>query len=266
MHQVAIYDGAFEVMKARPKMLLTLSLLVTAPMTVLAHLARGDLDRLDLLSAVDGMLVGTSDDATTIFDLVDDRPWGLVAGLGLEMLATFVVGVLVARAVASWYAGDDPSGREVARSVGRRTWPMLGAFAVMLAAQTTGLAVLCIGLVVPLTWFAVLAPVLGVEQLGGRAAVTRSFRLANLGFSRVFGPVIGVIVIDQVVRVALETIPLTLVETFPEPMVEPMQVALAAGVGAVSNVFIAASATLIYLSVRVRSEGLDLELEATDVL
>jgi len=262
MTNVAIYDGAFEVLKARPRLLFGLSLAITAPVVVVARLVRGEAVRLDLASFVDA--AGGSEGS--VFSLIDQRPWSLVLGLGLEMLATFIVGVVVARAVASWYAGEDPSARVLARSVAARTWPLLGAFAVMVASKAVGLAVLCVGLVLPLTWFALLAPVIGVEQLGGWQAVTRSFRLVNLRFGRVLAPVVGIIVIDQTVRLALETIPRAVIGDLPGPLVEPLLVALMAVVGAVSNIVIGAAAVLIYLSVRVSTEGLDLELEATDVL
>lgn len=259
-----IYDGAFEVLKVRPKVLLGSAAAVVVPVQAAATLLRGGPYHHDLLTVLVATIDGDARaEAALGLGGAGSAAGSLVGGL-LEMVATFLVGVLVAGTVAAWYAGADPGVRPVLRDALRRPVALLVAFVVMALAQTAGALVLCVGIVLPLTWFSVLAPVIGVERLGAGDALRRSYALVNRRFLAVAGLVLGMTLIDQLVRFALVALPWMLADGLPDVAATGVRVAATTVAATISAVFVAASCTLVYFDLRVRSEGLDIELEATD--
>lgn len=255
-----IYDGAFEVLKTRPRVLLAIAATVVVPTQLLAMWGRGGPYPADVL----GWIVLAGEPESTLATAFEERPAAVWATGALEVLATFLVGVAVATVVGAWYAGRDPGPREVLRAVARRPGPLVVAFVGMALAKVVGVLVLCVGLLLPLAWYAPLAPALAIENLGGGAALKRSFQLANRRVASVVGIVVGMALVDQVLRLSLQAIPWVLADSLPDAATTAVRCVLVLGVSTVSSVFIGAASTLLYLDLRVRTEGLDLELEATD--
>lgn len=257
----AIFDGAFEVMKVRPRVLLGAAALIVVPVQIVAGVLRGGPVHFDLLTA--GIAIVGDDDGAADALWEGTSSGALLGGL-LEMAATFLVGVVLARTVAAWYAGADPAPLAALRDGVRRPGVLIGAFAAMAVAQAVGALVMCVGALVPVTWFCALAPVLGVERLGARAGVTRSFRLVNRRFMGVAGVVVGMSLVDQLLRFSLVAMPWLLADGLPEVAATGVRYAATTLAAVISSVFVAASCALVYFDLRVRSEGLDIELEATD--
>ena len=259
MTPTAVFDAAFEVLKTRPRVLLGAAAVLVVPTQLLSLRARGGARPADLV----GWLAAL-DEGTGINHALETRPAAVWATGLAEMLVTFLVGALVARTVAAWYAGRDPDVREVLRTGLGRPVALAGAFAGMALVQGLGSLVLCIGVVVPLVWYLPLAPTLAVEQLGGAAALRRSYQLASRRLASLLGVVVGMAFVDQVVRLSLEAVPWLLADQLPEVATLVVRTTLVVIVSGVSSVFIGAASTLVYFDLRVRTEGLDLELEATD--
>lgn len=259
----ALYDGAFEILKARPRALLGAVAAVVLPVQAVAYLVRGGPYRLDLLAWA-AWTLETGEDGSALERAFEERAALVWASYGLEVLATFLVGVVVARAVAGWYAGADPTAAAMLRDGLRRPGTLLGSFALSGLAKLVGLAVACVGVLLPAAWFQPLSPTLAVERTGAGASVRRSFQLANRRAGSVMGLAVGVAVVDQVVRLALGFLPWVLAGGLPDVAALAVRVVLVAGIALVSAVFVAGAGTLAYFDLRVRSEGLDLELEATD--
>jgi hypothetical protein len=112
-----------------------------------------------------------------------------------------------------------------------------------------------------MTWFAVVVPVIGVEGVGPWRAMGRSFSLTKRAFASTALTCVLVAVIDLFLRFALTTISLGFGEL-------PAGWAVAAVFNTASRLvtipFVAGCATLLYLDLRVRLEGLDIELAAAD--
>jgi hypothetical protein len=230
------------------------------PVLGLVCWARGGPYRVDLATLV--VAVVTGDEA--FFDGLDRPGLGLALTVVAEMLPLFVVGVFVGRAVAAWYAGSDPGAREVLREGVRRPGATLGAFALATVARGVGGLALCVGALVVTPWLVGAAPVLAVERLGGPGALRRSAALVNRRYFSVLGTVLAVAVVDQFLRVGLLVVPWMVADAVPEVAGEVLRWASVGFAAVVSAVFVAATATLQYLDLRIRTEGLDLELEATE--
>ena len=253
-------DGALDVLAARPRVLLLSAAVPLVPVLAVAFVVRGGPYRMDLAT----WLLSTFDEADPMATALDERAWAVWATAVLETLAVFLVGAVVARVVAAWYAGSDPGPGRALRDGLQRPGALLGAFALLTAAKALGGLVLCVGALVPVVWLAVTAPALAVEQLPARAAVARSYRLVGRRFMPVLGMVLLVAVVDQLLRVALVLIPWLLAGGLPDAAALVVRVLVVTLAGLVSVVFVGGAATLLYLDLRVRTEGLDLELEATD--
>lgn len=253
-------DGALDVLAARPRLLLTCAAVPLVPVLAVAFVVRGGPYRLDLATWV----LSAYDEARPLETAFEERAWAVWATVGLETLAVFLVGAVVARVVASWYAGSDPGPAQALRDGLARPGALLGAFALVSLAKGVGSLVLCIGGAVAVVWLVAVAPALAVEQLGARQAVARSYRLVGRRFLSVVGVVVLVVLVDQLLRVALVLIPWALAGGLPDGAALVVRTAVVVLAGLVSVVFVGGAATLQYLDLRVRTEGLDLELEATD--
>jgi hypothetical protein len=116
-----------------------------------------------------------------------------------------------------------------------------------------------------MTWFLVTAPVIGAERLGPIAAMRRSARLVG----RRFWPVLGLALLSGIVA-TLFGYALSLIPTVLSLLVGTAGFGwlLTAAAGTLSALItmpvVAGTSVLIYLDLRVRTEGLDIELDAID--
>jgi hypothetical protein len=116
-----------------------------------------------------------------------------------------------------------------------------------------------------MTWFLVTAPVIGAERLGPIKAMRRSARLV----SRRFWPVMGLTLLSGIVA-ALFGYAIGLVPTTLSLFVGTdgygwlLTAAAAILTSLITMPIVAATTVLIYLDLRVRTEGLDLELDAIE--
>ena len=115
-----------------------------------------------------------------------------------------------------------------------------------------------------MTWFLVTAPVIGAERVGPIKAMRRSARLVNRRFWNVLGVALLAFLVEQLFEFAISLLP-----TLRHALHRHRGAGLgpsSRGLGVVTQLvtlpFVAAVTVLIYLDLRVRTEGLDLELRA----
>ena len=112
--------------------------------------------------------------------------------------------------------------------------------------------------------FVVVAPVIGVEGGGGMNAIGRSVRLVRPRYFPVMGVAVLMALVSTLLGLALSALPQAIVAWSGDwwPL-------LAVG-GIVSEIvvmpFVAAATVLLYFDLRVRTEGLDIEMAAGRVL
>jgi hypothetical protein len=257
MRLLDVLDGAFAVLKLRPRVVLTTTAVLVLPLQLVgAYLSRRQLGEAFDLGNLS--ITGTLEDSTT--------GWGDIVLGYASTIPLPLVGAFVGRMVAGWYGGSDPGPRELLRGLAPRIPAILVAWLLVHLIETPAL-VACL-IPVLFVWPLVLCvgPVLGVEELGPVAAIRRSWRLGARRYWECFWVAVCSGLIAQVLVVSFGLLPALL-----GSVVGPSWgwVVLAAGntvAELIAIPFVAAAAALVYIDVRVRTEGLDLELRAVEVL
>lgn len=255
-----ILDGGFAIMRRAPATVIGLTAVFVVPIQAAgAWFNRG----------VDGVtlddVVGGSDTSFEVGFAVDvDSTASAILVLG-PMIALVFVAAALARLVSAWHVGRDLTLGELLRGSLPRAWALLASWVlvhVLEAVSIVGLGLLPFAV---MTWFLVTAPVIGAERLGPIAAMQRSARLV----SRRFWPVLGLALLSFLVESLFDSA-IGLLPSFLSAFVGTEGIAwvLPAVAGIltllVTMPVVAGITVLIYLDLRVRTEGLDLELDALE--
>lgn len=251
-------DGGFAILRRAPATLIGLTAVFIVPMQIFgAWLGRG-VDGLDLNSAFQ------QGDSSFSLGETAGGPGGVVL-LVAPMVALVFVAAAIARLVSAWHVGHDLSFQELLGGTLRQAWPLLASWIlvhVLEAVSIIGLGVLPIAV---MTWFLVTAPAIGAEGLGPIAAMRRSARLVSRRFWMVLSVALLGLLVESLFELAIGLIP-----TLVSAVVGTGGVAwiLPAVTGIVTQLItlpvVAGITVLIYLDLRVRTEGLDLELDALE--
>lgn len=291
-----ILDGAFQAIRSNPRTMIGLSAVVLAIVTLVSAVPQAALLR--RVSSTTGTAAPTFEDALN--RMTGSLEAGGVSGI-VTMIAINIVTAMLVLAVSTAVLGQRVSPGQAWQRVRPRVFAVLGlAFVQALALISAfllsilpGVLVAVSGATIPgvilalvggiggvvftvflVTRWAFTAPALLLEEQGVFAAMRRSFRLVHGSFWRV----LGITLLAQLlvgVGSAVIQMPFALVSTlFQDPdrmyadfwanlgqlSVQGIGQVLA---GAVFYPFAAAVTTLLYIDVRMRHEGLDVELLRT---
>lgn len=254
-------DGSLRILKLAPATVLTLAAVAVVPVQLVIALSlRGasPADGFEQFDAVFGRALLTI--------LSDGRGELVVVGILLVLLETLSVSLVAAGLtvlVAGWYTGQPPTTTEVLTAAVSRLPALVGAWVLVHLAEAACGVVLLVPALVPMTLFAVAAPVVASERLGAWRALRRSSQLTRRAFPLVLGTCLLVAVVDFLLRFSLTAIGVVYASSGgPAGWVVAAVVGLAARL--VTVPFVAGTAALLYLDLRVRLEGLDIELAAAD--
>lgn len=260
-----VLDGAFDILKRAPGTIIAFTAVFAVPVQILgAYLQRdllGGQSFLDVVDQADSSLQAV-EDTSPASDF-----WAQMVLLFGPSLALVFVAAGIVRLVGAWQAGGDLSLGQLLRGSLPRAWPLLASWLLVHVAEGIGSLLFGFPGLVAMTWFLVTAPVVGAEGLGPVAAMRRSARLTT----RRFWPVLGLALLSGIVSslfgYALGLVPTTLSLFVGTDGLGWLVTAVAGVVTSMITLPIVAGATvLIYLDLRVRTEGLDLELDAREVL
>ena len=116
-----------------------------------------------------------------------------------------------------------------------------------------------------MTWFLVTAPIIGAEGIGPVDAMRRSARLVNRRFWMVLGLALLSVLVELLFETALGVLPTLLTSLLgTDGIAWVLTGALTIFTQLVTIPVVAGITVLIYLDLRVRTEGLDLELDAIE--
>lgn len=253
-----ILDGGFSIIKARPKRLLTMAAAVIIPVQLFAAFVSRDLGS-GLFSDTwfnedPAVSSGSSSGSLDVF--------ALFAALILPSIALVCIAAAISHMVMGWTVGYDPPGREMLRVVARRWWPLLATFVIVHFAELVGALACYIGTFVFMALFCVVAPVIGGEQASTGDALRRSIELVRPRFWPVLGTVVLMGLVASVLGNVLSALPQGIAAVIGLESGWPLA-ALGAVIGQLlTTPFVAAATTLLYLDLRIRTEGLDIELAA----
>jgi hypothetical protein len=252
-----ILDGGVDIVKKRPRTVFGVVAVLVIPLNVLvAYLQRDLLGGAGLSEIFSNPSLGLA--AT---DSESDGAAALVS-LVLGPLSLSLAGVAVGYMVAAWYAGADPSTGEILRRVGRRSGVAVVAFLIVHVLELVGFVLLFLPGLAVMALSVASSPIVGAEDLGPIASVRRAWRMAGRRFFPVLGLTLLTGLVVSVVGQVLVFLPTTISLAVGDDL---GWVLLAVGgslVGILTTALQAGTATLIYLDLRVRTEGLDIEVAA----
>jgi hypothetical protein len=261
-----VLDGGFAVVKARPRRIFGLAAALIVPthlgLVALQQSLLGDAN-VDVFEFLGDPTVANEE--TSGADLANQYLY-----LGVNAVVTGLVLVFLAAAIAhlvgQWVMGRDAPAGEMMGVAARRWWPLVGSFFVVKVAELGGLLGCYVGVIFVMPLFVAVAPVVGVEGGGPWEVVRRSARLVKARYFPVMGVALLMGLVATLLSTALSTLPQALSWWLGGDAAW-----LLVGLGTIASTivvmpFVAAATVLLYLDLRVRTEGLDLEMAAADLL
>jgi hypothetical protein len=253
-----ILDGGLRTWKAAPATLAAVAAAIVVPAQVLVgYLTRDAVEDLDLGSSfTDALTTSGPDDVETGFggDL-------FFVGLLVDGLSLALVTVAVARFVAASATGHRLTFGPLLGIVVRRSWAVALAWLLVHAVEAVFAIALLAPALLPMTWFAVVSAVVACEDAGPLRAMKRSYRLCRRRFGTVLGICLLTALVDAALSAALTAVGTMYLEA-DLPAGWAVNTAVSAAALLVTVPFVAAVVALLYLDLRARTEGLDIELAA----
>ena len=259
-----ILDGGFAVLKARPARIVGLTAAFVVPLQlVAAYIQRDYLGGVPIADFI-------SDDPTVLNEQASGSQGGQIAvQIGVIVLSTLAlvcVAAGLAHLVTQWTMGRDPRAGELFGVIGRRAWPLLVTFVVVKLAEIGGTFACYVGLPFVMALFVPEAPIVTVEDLGPFASLSRSTRLTRARYMPTLGIALLMGLTSWLLSTALSALPQLLAGWVGLERGWPILAAGAIAAEVIVVPFVAASTVLLYLDLRVRTEGLDIEMAAGHVL
>jgi hypothetical protein len=255
-----ILDGGFVILKRAPATVIGLTAAFVVPVQALGAWLNRGAEGLDLEE-----LLSQSDPSFRIGDAGASSPaatWVIQAG---PMIALVFVAAGLARLVSAWHVGNDLTLSQLLRGSVARAWPLLVAWVLVHLLELVSIIGFGVLPLAVMTWFLVTAPVIGAEGLGPIAAMRRSARLVNRRFWMVLGLALLSVLVELLFETAIGLLP-TLLSYFlgTDGVAWVLTAAVAILTQLITMPVVAGITVLIYLDLRVRTEGLDLELDAIE--
>lgn len=255
-----LLDGAFAIIKRRPRDVLTIAAVLLIPIEVLSAVLLRDVLDADGLS-------GLSDPTTAFGES------GEVVGAGAA-LTSFAVGTvslaLLAGAlgvlVDGWYRGRDVSAWEAVGVALRRSWALVLGTVLVHVLEGIGLLAFGIGAYVVMALCHVVSPAITVESLGPLAAIRRSVQLTRrrLGPALTVPGLVGLV--GLLVGFGFQSIPELATAVVPDDWDWLVRAAGQIASQLVVVPFTAGVAVLFHLDLRIRLEAHDIELRSRALL
>lgn len=257
LSMLEVLDSAFAIVRSRPLLLLGVAAVLQLPVSIVAAFVRRGLFGGDL---EDGIHFNT----LLLSAAPGDSGGATMFGFLWLALAQFVAAGATGVIVGAWYADRDASDAEVVRWTVRRLPHLLAGWLLVLAAITAGLVALLAGGVVAAVHLVVVAPAMGVERIGPISACRRSMRLVRFRRGAAFGFFVALVLLIATLNMVLFWLPLMLASLVGLPTSVALLAAGGVLAGVVSTSVSAAALVAFYIDLRVRLEGVDLQLLMVD--
>jgi len=258
-----VLDGAFRLLKAN----LATIVLVTAVFFVPIELVGALLAR--NLFGGQGILQVLQDPSLAEQELGGGAPTGQFVGPAVASLVTLLVtpfaGAAVTKVVAASYLGDRLSAGEAIKTAGRRFWALLGVAIFVHVAEGVGLVLCLLPALAVMAFFVCTTPAVAIEGLGPVKGMGRSVALVRPRFWQV----LGIVVVSGLMAWLLTNI-LGTPFTFGADLIGLRWGFILLAVGSIVPAlfaipFVSIVATLVYFDARIRHEGFDLQVIASEL-
>jgi len=254
-----LLDGSFAVMKSRPRTVFTIAAVILVPVHLIAAFAQRDVS---VSASIDNFTNALNTGQST--PVSDSQVLASYGALALLAVSLFFLGGAIGRLVSAWYAGGDMTAGEALGAAFRRTPALVAAFLMLLPLKMLGLVGCYVGVILPVTLFSLTAPALVVEGIGPVAAARRSWRLIARRFWFCILVVLLAVLGSGLLTNLLAGVPTYFAGLLPSPFDWITTAAISTGVSMIVTTALVSMSVLLYLDLRIRTEGLDIELEAAD--
>ena len=247
-----VLDGGIAVIKAAPRVMITIAAAILVPLELLsAWVERDSLADRGLSGAISA---ATSSNASSDVR-IDAASIGVIV---LSGLALALVTGAVAAVLRGWLGESSPSAGDALRVALQHAPALIAAWIVVHFFEALAALALLVPLLFVMPLFLAVSPAIVFERLGPLAAVRRSWRLTRSRFGSVLGAALLIALVSSVLTLALSGLGL-IFEFWSYGWV--IDAVCRAASGLVIVPFVGAATTLVYLDTRIRVEGLDLELD-----
>jgi hypothetical protein len=250
-------DAGFEVVKRRPRTMVLVALPFVVPVDVIAALVERGINgtRSDSFFTTTGAFLGASAAASvTVAVLV----------VALRSLSLVFIAASVAHVLSAGANGGDLRPADALRAGARRAPALVAAWAAVHLIEVAGLLAVGIGAVIASGFLVLTVPTLAVEHIGPFAAVRRSIQLTRPQLGRAIGFVLLSGFAVELVSLVANAVPLAIAGIIGPDVAWPIVTAGTIVTSMLLLPVLTASTTFFYFDLRVRLEGLDLELEAIE--
>lgn len=249
-----VLDGAFAFMRAEAPTVLRVTAVLAVPMSLLAvYLQRrllGDDTLGDLLAAAGNETNGPS----------EGQAWSTQITLWtLSSIQVTLVAAALTPLVVGRFQGERRSAAELLSALLRRLPAVAVAWVLVNVMEVLGLVGVLVGSVAMMLFCTMVIPILINEKVGPFRAIGRSFRATAGQFGRVIAVAVLMLVVVVLVDTALTSLPGLLAQWLGSGggIIVLALTTVAADLLLVP--FTALATILLYLDVRVRTNGLDLD-------
>ncbi len=252
-----VLDGGFGVVKSRPRRILAIAAGFAIPVDLLvSFLQRG-------IYGGQGIADYFNDPAVANNGSADLSPVvGGFVSLALSAVILGLVAAAIAHLVGQWLMGRDAAAGEMLAAVGRKWWAVLAAVALVKMAELIGVFACYIGLLFVMPLFVVATPVIILESTGPFGALDRSVQLVRRRYFNVMGTALLIGLASSLLSTALSALPQAVAFGIGFRVGWPVAALGRIAADTVVVPFTAAATVLLYLDLRVRTEGLDIEMSA----
>lgn len=250
-------DGGYRLLRAQPGTVLGLTAMFLVPSAIVAGLASTSADAgLSLL--VDPTTMFSAGDGTTSSAFPFGAILGLLGSSVLRSVGVMYLGVALTYVVLERTSGRRLGARDAALAALRRSGAVLGSWPLLAVGSIAAYMSCVLPLLVWLAFIAVVSPVIAAEGVGPIASIGRSFKLV----SRRFWMALGVIALSTLVAEVFESMFTVIPSAIATQLPWAAAWALLSAANALASTIVVGpllvSSVLLYLDLRVRTEGLDL--------
>jgi len=249
-------DAAVALYRGRARQLITVAAFVVVPVQIFNTIVLLSAQPTGYSVGLTGALTPTYDSGSAAAQLA-----ARVITLITPLFASAFIAATTARIVADAYSNQPDAGRTALRVAFRRLFAIIGVSVLVALSEGIGLLGCGIGVLAPLTWFAVATPALILERTGVGAALGRSFNLTKSHFFRVLGLVLSVSILAATISGGLAVA----VDIFLHQGGSAGGAVVAQGLAnaiasSLSTPFVATAIVVCYFDLRIRDEGFDVQL------
>ena len=245
-----VIDGGIATIKAAPGAVLLVSATFVVPCQLL------------VLAAIQGRpsgmgAAGIIRSLTDLFGSSKADGVQVLAPLALHSFALTLLAATIAQLMTGWYHRRPVSAGTAIAATLRQLPALFVLWATVHVCEAVAALVIAVPALGVMTLCSVAVPVLVVEGCGPFAAMSRSVQLTRTRVGSAFWIVVLIALVDLVLATTLGGVSFLVTPFDFAPAVSGLVVSAAS---IVSAPFVAAATTLLYLDLRVRAEGLDIEL------